>query len=119
MFFFKQKTAYEMRISDWSSDVCSSDLVLGAVHHGAEGLNRVQVVPAPFLGSTERVLAAQPGAGKTLEEVEPHLLEIAGETRDQQPLPGIGRVHRRRARLRPVEAETGTDRKSTRLNSSH
>src|SRR3546814_5279314 len=30
VFFFKQKTAYEMRISDWSSDVCSSDL------HGEE-----------------------------------------------------------------------------------
>src|SRR3546814_3259300 len=29
-FFFKQKTAYEMRISDWSSDVCSSDLVIDA-----------------------------------------------------------------------------------------
>src|SRR3546814_16742786 len=28
-FFFKQKTAYEMRISDWSSDVCSSDLKAG------------------------------------------------------------------------------------------
>src|SRR3546814_17729772 len=28
-FFFKQKTAYEMRISDWSSDVCSSDLTFG------------------------------------------------------------------------------------------
>src|SRR3546814_5077140 len=28
MFFVKQKTAYEMRISDWSSDVCSSDLML-------------------------------------------------------------------------------------------
>src|SRR3546814_3804973 len=28
IFFFKQKTAYEMRISDWSSDVCSSDLVM-------------------------------------------------------------------------------------------
>src|SRR3546814_10174942 len=28
VFFFKQKTAYEMRISDWSSDVCSSDLAL-------------------------------------------------------------------------------------------
>src|SRR3546814_4120744 len=27
-FFFKQKTAYEMRISDWSSDVCSSDLAV-------------------------------------------------------------------------------------------
>src|SRR3546814_16196806 len=30
-FFFKQKTAYERRISDWSSDVCSSDLVVGVV----------------------------------------------------------------------------------------
>src|SRR3546814_4362797 len=29
IFFFKQKTAYEMRISDWSSDVCSSDLPPG------------------------------------------------------------------------------------------
>src|SRR3546814_1173906 len=29
IFFFKQKTAYEMRISDWSSDVCSSDLDAG------------------------------------------------------------------------------------------
>src|SRR3546814_5991028 len=35
-FFFKQKTAYEMRISDWSSDVCSSDLSLG----GSGGVRR-------------------------------------------------------------------------------
>src|SRR3546814_4274304 len=34
-FFFKQKTAYEMRISDWSSDVCSSDLLSGL--HDASG----------------------------------------------------------------------------------
>src|SRR3546814_13273544 len=37
VFFFKQKTAYEMRISDWSSDVCSSDLVrslLGILENG-------------------------------------------------------------------------------------
>src|SRR3546814_9724518 len=34
-FFFKQKTAYEMRISDWSSDVCSSDL-----HRMADGTDR-------------------------------------------------------------------------------
>src|SRR3546814_6857597 len=33
-FFFKQKTAYEMRISDWSSDVCSSDLDQVLVAHG-------------------------------------------------------------------------------------
>src|SRR3546814_6593318 len=32
-FFFKQKTAYEMRISDWSSDVCSSDLRKAVVTH--------------------------------------------------------------------------------------
>src|SRR3546814_18755694 len=31
IFFFKQKTAYEMRISDWSSDVCSSDLPTGTL----------------------------------------------------------------------------------------
>src|SRR3546814_4346566 len=33
-FFFKQKTAYEMRISDWSSDVCPSDLILAVVVRG-------------------------------------------------------------------------------------
>src|SRR3546814_1520690 len=37
VFFFKQKTAYEMRISDWSSDVCSSDLGMdmSGMSHGA------------------------------------------------------------------------------------
>src|SRR3546814_3722483 len=38
-FFFKQKTAYEMRISDWSSDVCSSDLLL-------DGANRIDELVA-------------------------------------------------------------------------
>src|SRR3546814_5297762 len=37
-FFFKQKTAYEMRISDWSSDVCSSDLI-GRGNERAEQVN--------------------------------------------------------------------------------
>src|SRR3546814_2602669 len=36
-FFFKQKTAYEMRISDWSSDVCSSDLAVETVKAGFVG----------------------------------------------------------------------------------
>src|SRR3546814_18995935 len=36
-FFFKQKTAYEMRISDWSSDVCSSDLTADTDHNRADG----------------------------------------------------------------------------------
>src|SRR3546814_5506480 len=39
VFFFKQKTAYEMRISDWSSDVCSSDL-LGWISPQAKSASR-------------------------------------------------------------------------------
>src|SRR3546814_10198372 len=42
VFFFKQKTAYEMRISDWSSDVCSSDLV---------GTQSTQVVASSVTGA--------------------------------------------------------------------
>src|SRR3546814_2630438 len=37
MFFFKQKTAYELRISDWGSDVCSSDLVVNDLSGAAFG----------------------------------------------------------------------------------
>src|SRR3546814_16576723 len=57
-FFFKQKTAYEMRISDWSSDVCSSDLamsiqperkVAGRDSDGAPA-------PRPVAGFTRRTL---------------------------------------------------------------
>src|SRR3546814_5272392 len=36
IFFFKQKTAYEMRISDWSSDVCSSDLLASLSNNGTQ-----------------------------------------------------------------------------------
>src|SRR3546814_6428463 len=35
VYFFKQKTAYEMRIRDWSSDVCSSDLAAPSIEGGA------------------------------------------------------------------------------------
>src|SRR3546814_1935569 len=49
VFLFRQKTAYEMRISDWSSDVCSSDLLHRAVgqlqelQHRADGADRINV----------------------------------------------------------------------------
>src|SRR3546814_17065791 len=49
-FFFKQKTAYEMRISDWSSDVCSSDLVsskMGDALKSAMTKNKVDLVLQP------------------------------------------------------------------------
>src|SRR3546814_18917026 len=57
-FFFKQKTAYEMRISDWSSDVCSSDLMIAAVR-----INLVHHLD-------QRIVACDQNA----------LLAIAGET---------------------------------------
>src|SRR3546814_17387481 len=71
-FFFKQKTAYEMRISDWSSDVCSSDLT----GHSAGNLR------APFRG-TSRV-----GAGH-----DPRRHRTAGGAAGR-------RRHRRRAAAR-------------------
>src|SRR3546814_2563259 len=45
-FFFKQKTAYEMRISDWSSDVCSSDLNTPGTPINEGGLNAAAIAPA-------------------------------------------------------------------------
>src|SRR3546814_9143760 len=47
-FFFKQKTAYEMRISDWSSDVCSSDLL---------GLDALLPVVTPIEDAVQTALA--------------------------------------------------------------
>src|SRR3546814_20864500 len=46
-FFFKQKTAYEMRISDWSSDVCSSDLLIWPVFVHAGDEPRIPVPSMP------------------------------------------------------------------------
>src|SRR3546814_5993728 len=44
-FFFKQKTAYDMRISDWSSDVCSSDLLVNSDRHVfSEGWDSVRLL---------------------------------------------------------------------------
>src|SRR3546814_978496 len=63
-FFFKQKTAYEMRISDWSSDVCSSDLLdeVAGVEHVARGL-------------VDLAAQAQGGVGAGPAQVEVAVLE--------------------------------------------
>src|SRR3546814_19048081 len=63
-FFFKQKTAYEMRISDWSSDVCSSDL----------GAPRIEFNHAKALGVLDPV-AEDRGAAGCLHRA----LELLGE----------------------------------------
>src|SRR3546814_3993409 len=54
MFFFKQKTAYEMRISDWSSDVCSSDLADFRQH-----VDEVLVADAADLAQRGKIAASQ------------------------------------------------------------
>src|SRR3546814_3123368 len=63
-FFFKQKTAYEMRISDWSSDVCSSDLESNAIDGVqtslatlkaalADSADLAALVSSPIVGRTD------------------------------------------------------------------
>src|SRR3546814_8941671 len=102
LFFFKQKTAYELRISDWSSDVCSSDLDLDAaewrIPAGKMKMREAHVVPL----STQAVAI--------LRELQP----LTGKGR--YLFPGI------RTYTEPMSENTvnaALDRKSTRLNSSH
>src|SRR3546814_2303593 len=99
VFFFKHKTAYEMRISDWSSDVCSSDLDLLAylvrrlLENGANS-SFVHQFSDPDVTAEE--LAVDPRSVASAPATIPTGLELYG-------------VARRNSR----------DRKSTRLNSSH
>src|SRR3546814_14578973 len=67
-FFFKQKTAYEMRISDWSSDVCSSDLLVGL--GDGLGVDQGLAVEAELLA-----LAALRGKALGVVEVEMHAVD--------------------------------------------
>src|SRR3546814_8191652 len=62
-FFFKQKTTYEMRISDWSSDVCSSDLI-----HNERGYRKVR-----------RALARQYDIGWQEPDIQVVDVDMAGD----------------------------------------
>src|SRR3546814_7834682 len=70
-FFFKQKTAYEMRISDWSSDVCSSDLArveqpgVGAVQAVLTLLSVTETV-----GLSQRAVPGMPDAAVGMLDVQ-------------------------------------------------
>src|SRR3546814_8354413 len=118
-FFFKQKTAYEVRISDWSSDVCSSDL--RGRDKGGEG-----AVPesANRAALTRQLLSAAKGwQVKGAEQVE---RDRDGEDEEQQYARRMLQLERppdllaRRAQAEEKPSERqADDRKSTRLNSSH
>src|SRR3546814_16986089 len=60
-FFFKQKTTYEMRISDWSSDVCSSDLVTGDLSLAFSNVS--------FSGAANSAISSYRGSRITLQSV--------------------------------------------------
>src|SRR3546814_7264026 len=100
-FFFKQKTAYEMRISDWSSDVCSSDL--SALSTSASGQG------SPYFSSKSfsRLPALTP---MRIEHPFAFAARTTSPTRSDDPiLPGLMRRHAApasaasRARLRSEE----------------
>src|SRR3546814_4505273 len=81
VFFFKQETAYEMRISDWSSDVCSSDLLAdltageaGVFGQGAQDVARAQLVFFSAVYAKSNHGRAQAASGRGLKRlgVGPH-----------------------------------------------
>src|SRR3546814_13140449 len=88
-FFFKQKTAYEMRISDWSSDVCSSDLDERGIEPAGRGR-----------GNPEQVIAV--AARRSDEIVDPHvLIEIRARRPAIAPAVGGGGIFPRNIAVEP------------------
>src|SRR3546814_3831464 len=87
-FFFKQKTAYEMRISDWSSDVCSSDLHIqghpgraAAIGKAASALDLLGINGFAF---TQRVVGQGVAAGACAEQ-QRQAVEIAAGSHGWAP----------------------------------
>src|SRR3546814_3160180 len=70
-FFFKQKTAYEMRISDWSSDVCSSDLLREDLR---TRLGWDLVFRLELLSDEDRVQALRTRAGERGLQLSPEVI---------------------------------------------
>src|SRR3546814_2714484 len=90
-FFFKQKSAYERRISDWSSDVCSSDLV--AIFEAVDGIMGEEVADAEGgrPGAVDVVLIEQKTIPRRIGRGTEKVLRHGVPTRLR--LPEIGRAH--------------------------
>src|SRR3546814_4563738 len=133
-FFFKQKTAYEMRISDWSSDVCSSDLRLrhpylrekqAHLETGALVLLTLDLQ----LAAHQRGEHAGNGQAQANALVLAHQITALERLEDSLDVFGVDADTRvddvegcRLAHVTDPQADLAAvseDRKSTRLNSSH
>src|SRR3546814_10089775 len=111
-FFFKQKTAYEMRISDWSSDVCSSDLPLPR----PEGKWRIQLGAFSNEANARRLWGRLQPRVSTLGSRQSYFVKAGSIVRLQAgPFASSSEAA---SACAAVKAK-GKDRKSTRLNSSH
>src|SRR3546814_12147040 len=89
VFFFKQKTAYEMRISDWSSDVCSSDLTgerrAGAHYTPPEVSRRVAAMALGGPGAgARRVVGMSCGGGALLLAAGDALVAAGADPRSEE-----------------------------------
>src|SRR3546814_5309328 len=126
IFFFKQKTAYEMRISDWSSDVCSSDLkrlehlkklcsTLTDPARAALIFNIVEI-PADLLPAkvAEHFFQVRHFCRAMMAECVPPKLGNIDPQMLRTPILSVKAADFTKAVAREAE-----DRKSTRLNSSH
>src|SRR3546814_17937904 len=77
-FFFKQKTAYEMRISDWSSDVCSSDLIeVPRDRAGSFDPQLIAKYQRRFPGFDDKIISMY-ARGMSTREITGHLRELYG-----------------------------------------
>src|SRR3546814_23722 len=81
VFFFKQKTAYEMRISDWSSDVCSSDL---AHRHRRHPIGDDEGNRHPVRLPRDRPLRDHPAQPHMLAERQPVALHVARRVEERR-----------------------------------
>src|SRR3546814_648873 len=68
LFFFKQKTAYEMRISDWSSDVCSSDLAELGTRSEIKNLNSFRFLERAIEYEVRRQIELIEDGGTVVQE---------------------------------------------------
>src|SRR3546814_8416804 len=83
-FFFKQKTAYEMRISDWSSDVCSSDLSSAKQPEAAESPTADQVRASPQALAPPAARPPPQAATLPRQRTPPQPAEYAAPARPRQ-----------------------------------